>query len=86
MGAVVLNGASDSVGDWRMEAVWLVEKSGLCSSGGSEVEGAVDSVSELLVVSLELAITVSSVWLSEEEYGSGSGVTEPDSGIVVGFI
>ena len=79
-------GASDSAGEWRMEAAWLVVESGLCSSVGSEVEGAVDSVSELLVVSLELTTTVSSVRLSEVEYGSDSGVTEPDSGIVVGVI
>ena len=69
-----------------MEAAWLVVESELCSSGGSEVESAVDSVSELLVVSLELTTTVSSVRLSEEEYGSTSGVTEPDFGMVVGVI
>lgn len=86
VGAVVLIGASDSVGDWRMEAVWLVEESGLCPSGGSEVVGAVDSVSELLVVSLELTTTVSSVLLSEVEYGSDSGFTEPDSEVVAGFV
>lgn len=77
---------SDSAGDWRMGAEWLVEESGLCSSGSSEVVGAVDSVLELLVVSLELTTTVPSVRLSEKEYGSDSGVTEPDSGIVVSFL
>lgn len=86
VGAVVLLGASDSVGDWRMGAEWLVEESGLCSSGSSEVEGSVASVSELLIGSLEVTTKGSSVLLSEVEYGSDSGFTEPDSEVVAGFV
>ena len=77
--------ASDSVGDWRMGAEWLVEESGLCSSGSSEVEGSVASVSELLVGSLEVTTKGSSVLLSEVEYGSDSGFTESVPGGIAGF-
>lgn len=82
----MLLGASDSVGDWRMGAEWLVEESGLCSSGSSEVEGSVASVSELLIGSLEVTTKGSSVLLSEVKYGSDSGFTEPDSEVVAGFV
>ena len=68
-----------------METAWLVVESGLCSSGGSEVESAVDSVSELLVVSLEVMTVVSSIRLSEEQYGSDSVDTEPVSGGIAVF-
>ena len=81
----MLIGTSDSAGDWRMEAIWLVEESGLCSSGGTEVEDTVGSVSELLVGSLEVMTVVSSIRLSEEEYGSDSVDTEPISEGIAGF-
>ena len=85
IGAVVSLGGSDSVGDWRMEAVWLVVESGPCSSGGTKVEDTVGSVSELFVGSLEVMTVVSSIRLSEEEYGSDSVDTEPVSGGIAVF-